>query len=143
MNEQCWVDMQNKVEFLMVDDDEMTLFIHEKIMHRCEMKHPFQSFNSAEKCLGYLVADNTPAKLFILLLDINMPGMSGWEMLDRLEPDVKDKEILVIMATSSVDFDDRKRAEKYERVIDFIEKPFSLDTCKNLSNIPQVAALNL
>ena len=135
--------MQNKVEFLMVDDDEMTLFIHEKIMHRCGMQYPFQSFNSAEKCLDYLIADSTSSTLFILLLDINMPGMSGWEMLDRLESDLKDKEILVIMATSSVDYDDRKRAEKYERVIDFIEKPFSLDTCKNLANIPQVAALNL
>jgi len=127
----------------MVDDDEMTLFIHEKIMHRCGMQHPFQSFNSAKKCLEYLISDNTSSKLFILLLDINMPGMSGWEMLDRMQSDLKDKEILVIMATSSVDYDDRKRAEKYDCVIDFIEKPFSLDICKNLTNIPQVAALNL
>jgi len=60
-----------------------------------------------------------------------------------MQSDLKDKEILVIMATSSVDYDDRKRAEKYDCVIDFIEKPFSLDICKNLTNIPQVAALNL
>ncbi|MEL0211893.1 MAG: response regulator transcription factor, partial [Novosphingobium sp.] len=47
----------------------------------------------------------------IVLLDINMPGMSGWEMLDKLKETHSSYQVSVIIATSSVDFDDRKRAE--------------------------------
>lgn len=134
--------MEKKLEILLVDDDEMTLFIHEKIMQRCELKTPYRSFNSAQLCLDYLSRDDDDSKLFLLLLDINMPGMSGWEMLEYLESDLNHLNILVIMATSSVDFEDRKRAEKFEFVIDFIEKPFSINICKELLTIPQIAALN-
>ena len=132
--------MSKPIELLLVDDDEMTLFIHEKILKRSGVPFPMRSFQSAEQCLDHLHTSQN-AHRYVILLDINMPGMSGWEMLDQMQTELHELEIYVIMATSSVDYDDRKKADHYPLVIDFIEKPFSIDICNGLMNIPELAAL--
>lgn len=126
-------------ELLMVDDDEMTLFIQQKILERCNFPMNFHAFRSAEKCLTYMREHQERCR-FVLLLDINMPGMSGWDMLDQLTNELKSCEVQVIMATSSVDYDDRRRAEEYACVHDFIEKPFSLNICESLKAVPHMAS---
>jgi CheY-like chemotaxis protein len=128
-------------EILLVDDDEMTLFIHEKILDRCSMKHPYKSFTSGESCLGYMLRDENQDKKFIILLDINMPFMSGWDFLERLAGEGFSAERgIVVMATSSVDFEDRQKASTYKSVVDFFEKPLTLSTCESLSRLPEIAA---
>jgi DNA-binding NtrC family response regulator len=129
------------VEVLLVDDDEMTLFIHEKILDRCSLSHPYQSFSSGEACLEHILDEANKGKKFIVLLDINMPGISGWGVLDELNAVGMDKErYLVIMATSSVDYEDRVKASEYSNVIDFFEKPLTISSCESLANLPEVAS---
>lgn len=127
-------------EIILVDDDEMTLFIHEKILDRCSMKHPYKSFTSGETCLEYILNELNKEKKFIILLDINMPFLSGWDFLDRLSDEgfTTDRGI-VVMATSSVDFEDRQKASGYKSVVDFFEKPLTLSTCESLSQLPEIA----
>jgi len=131
--------MMNQLQLLLVDDDEMTLFIHNKIMKCCELPCDVHSFQSAEDCLNHMATMGEEVA-FLILLDINMPGMSGWEMLDKLKETHSSYQVSVIMATSSVDFDDRKRAEGDDCVIDFFEKPFSLDICESLRELPICSA---
>jgi CheY-like chemotaxis protein len=134
--------MNKKVEILLVDDDDMTLFIHEKILNKCTIPFPYRSFTSAESCLNFLnQTDLSKGRQYIILLDINMPSMNGWEMLDEMMARKLDASAYVIMATSSVDKEDRERALKYDCVIDFFEKPLSLDTCERLASSPQIKAM--
>ena len=133
--------MNKTVEILLVDDDEMTLFIHEKILGHCSIPLAHRSFRSGEACIEYIREQTRGEYGFVLLLDINMPGMSGWDVLNSIIAQNLQEHGVVIMATSSVDFDDRKRAEKYSCVIDFFEKPLTLDACEKIAGMPEVIAI--
>ncbi len=70
----------------------------------------------------------------LILLDINMPGMNGHEVLDRLRnrPDLRD--IPVIMCTALCEAEDIAKASSYG-VKDYIAKPFDFsDLVEKISN---------
>lgn len=131
--------MSKPIEILLVDDDEMTIFIHEKIIDRCANKHPFKSFRTGQTCLEYIEQNDHEHKKYLVLLDINMPMMSGWEVLDRIDEIKPNATILIVMATSSVDYEDKKKAENYPRVVHFFEKPLTIETCEKLLSLPQLS----
>lgn len=62
----------------------------------------------------------------IVLLDVMMPGISGFEMLERLRDDDLTREIPVIMCTVLADPRYRERAAEHG-VAGFIAKPFEAD----------------
>jgi CheY-like chemotaxis protein len=91
-------------------------------------------FNSAEKAL-YFINESANINPIILFLDINMPVMNGWDLLDMMEKERSDKEVYVVIVTSSVDVKDREKAFSYSRVVDFVEKPFDTDVLERLKGI--------
>jgi CheY-like chemotaxis protein len=109
---------------VVVDDDEIVLFLHSKIIQAVGLHESPKTFNSALKALEFFksVSDDTPILLF---LDINMPVMDGWGLLDIIHQEDFDKKIDVVMVTSSVDQGDKDKAQSYSKIIDFFEKPFS------------------
>ena len=66
----------------------------------------------------------------ILLLDINMPGITGWEFLDQLN--ALGLQANVYMYSSSIDPDDVKEARNYPMVKDFINKPLDARTIRQV-----------
>jgi len=60
----------------------------------------------------------------LILLDIMMPGMSGWDVLTTLKADQKLRGIPVIVMTASVDKWEEDRARSMGAV-DYLSKPFS------------------
>ena len=110
---------------VVVDDDEIILFLHSKIIQAVGLHKSPKTFNSAMKALDFfecLPDDTAPILLF---LDINMPVMNGWGLLDIIHNEDFDKKIEVVMVTSSVDQGDKDKAASYSKIIDFVEKPFS------------------
>ena len=65
----------------------------------------------------------------VILMDINMPQMDGWDFLSEFEklPAHVHQKCRVIMLTSSIDFSDIKRSKTYSSVTDFISKPLTLE----------------
>lgn len=61
----------------------------------------------------------------LVLLDIMMPAMDGWEVLRRLKADAVTAEIPVALVSARTEARARALAEG-ARVVDFVEKPFSL-----------------
>jgi len=64
----------------------------------------------------------------VVLLDINMPKMNGFEFLDqyeKLNADERYQSLIVLMLTSSHSDVDKARAEKYDAVKGFITKPIT------------------
>lgn len=61
----------------------------------------------------------------LLLLDLNMPGMSGWEFLDFCRMDVIDRcpDLNVVVLSTSENPDDSNRAAADELVDAFVQKP--------------------
>lgn len=76
---------------------------------------------SGNKCYEMLEANNIPD---LIILDIMMPGMSGWMLADRLKENPKWKNIVVIILTGRTD----QFAEKFGKKLslDYIKKPFDI-----------------
>jgi CheY-like chemotaxis protein len=110
---------------VVVDDDEIILFLHSKIIQAVGLHNSPKTFNSALKALEFFESLSSDGDPILLFLDINMPVMDGWGLLDIIHQDDFDKKIEVIMVTSSVDQEDKDKAAFYSKIIHFVEKPFS------------------
>ena len=110
---------------VIVDDDEIILFLHSKIIQAIGLDFSPKTFSSAHKALDFFESSSADDEPILLFLDINMPVMDGWGLLDIIHQEDFDKEIEVIMVTSSVDQADKDKAAFYSKIIHFVEKPFS------------------
>jgi CheY-like chemotaxis protein len=79
-----------------------------------------------------MVALNPPE---LILLDLAMPGMGGWQVLESLQSSVKTSSIPVVLQTTAEDYGSFDRARKL-KVAAFVSKPFRLsevvETCRRI-----------
>lgn len=120
------------VKTLIVDDDDGVIFLHELMVAESGFSEHTTSFKQAKLALRHLKDRKEKDAECVIFLDINMPGMDGWEFLECLEREGFGNNIYVVMATSSVNSADRIKAGNYKHVVDFVEKPLSLFTCEKL-----------
>lgn len=90
-----------------------------------------EEYLEAEKALARL-ANISPDEKTLILLDINMPVMNGWDFLNQYLEKNQHRKDKIIMLSSSIDFQDQQKAKKYDCVEGFIEKPLTPDKFKNL-----------
>lgn len=112
---------------LIIDDDDVVHFMHETLLKISGIQLPVRSFLNGKQALDHLVNNCNGDDNYLLLLDINMPEMNGWQLLDELQKINLRCMIKVIILTSSVDSEDHLKAKKYNLVIDFIEKPLTTE----------------
>lgn len=113
------------METFIVDDDEMTVYLHKVFVTQNNFDPHPHVFYHGKSTMDYLRKNYDPQKAYCVFLDINMPIMDGWEFLEALnQEDMKDN-IWVIMLTSSVNPADRKKADSYAQVLEYIEKPLN------------------
>ncbi len=110
----------------MVDDDPIVILLQKKLMEKAGISHEVTSFNNGEDLVGFLAENALPDEDYLMFLDINMPGLSGWDVLDTLDAMNLSQRIEVIIITSSIEAADKRKANKYKRVVDFWVKPFSI-----------------
>ncbi|MDY6796750.1 MAG: response regulator [Actinomycetota bacterium] len=67
----------------------------------------------------------------VILLDIMMPGMDGYELMQRLKAGEDTRDIPVIMLTAKSHLNDRKKSEEMGAA-GYITKPFRLENLRNL-----------
>ena len=110
-----------KAEIIIVDDDEIMLRLHEKVVEM-NVNSPVRLFNNGKDALRHV---SNKTKKYLLFLDLNMPGMDGWEFLEKAEALNLTKNLLVVIVSSSIDMSDKMTAKKYACVVDYIEKPLN------------------
>lgn len=125
------------LQVLIIDDDEIVLMIQEKFIQKCGISKEILSFKGGQKALDYLLNRRDDSGILILL-DVNMPGMNGWQFLDKLESVQANQHTYVVMVSSSIIDMDKEVEENYKRVIGFIEKPVSIRDCEKIRNFPQL-----
>lgn len=108
--------MEKETLILVVDDAEINLKIAEKIITR---EYSVKCVLSGEGCLAYLV-DHIPD---LILLDLHMPDMDGFEVMEKLNASNNWKDIPVILLTADNDPDYEVKGFSLG-AIDFITKPF-------------------
>jgi len=131
--------MRKKItRILLIDDDKPTNFYNKRIVEKHEDFDEVVVMDSAIRALTYFeaVSRGEEKKPDIVFLDINMPVMNGWEFLDEF---AKIKEtmldgISIFMLTTSLDQEERKRAEQNDLVQGFYSKPLSGDVLDIIAN---------
>ena len=115
---------------MLIDDDDMNNAISTLIIKKVDPQIDIQQFTDSRKGLSYLAEEyrNSPLPT-LLLLDINMPVLNGWDVLQQLESYPSDiKSFLKIyMLSSSVNPTDRRRAAGLPLVSGFLERPLTTD----------------
>lgn len=120
---------------MLIDDYESDLLFTRLMLERCDQHFEVLEYDSAQEALQYLQSHPVHG-ISVILLDINMPGMNGFEFLEAYEhlADGKQAEAVVIMLTSSPDPRDRARAETFGTVRGYITKPIDKATASGLMN---------
>lgn len=119
------------LEVVIVDDDAVVLFLHKVLIKKSPFLSTVKDFLDSGEALTY-VSERSKDYRLLVFLDINMPGINGWDFLDQLEQLSSSENVYVVMVTSSINWSDRRQAEKYPRVIDYREKPLSKQACEEV-----------
>lgn len=127
------------LQVLIVDDDEIVIFLHEVVVVKSGLSPAPLSFKDGKAALDYLQEQYQEGVHYLVLLDINMPIMNGWEFLEALQIEPCSSCVSVVMVTSSINGLDREKARQYKQVVDFVEKPLHLEACERIKHLPAFA----
>ncbi len=113
---------------LLVDDDEVYLFVTKKILNNLSEDILINSFTDGEQAIEYinLCLEKSVELPEVILLDINMPFMDGWGFLSefkKMKPALTDQDVSIFMVTSSNDPNDIKKAHDFEEITGYVIKP--------------------
>lgn len=120
---------------MLVDDDEINNYLNTILINKIKIDVHVEVAMNGKIALEFLTStgkyksDYSFPKPGLILLDINMPRMNGWEFLDAynmLDESTKG-EIVIAMLTSSNNADDVNTALKKYRLPAYIYKPLTLN----------------
>lgn len=108
------------MKVLMIDDNELDLLISRKLISKQDGSLEFTEYSNASEALGFL---KQHSEVFdIILLDLNMPEMTGWEFLDEYQQlDIPKSDVYIL--TSSLDTRDKLKSKEYAMVKGYFDKP--------------------
>src|ERR1039458_5593050 len=117
---------------LLIDDDEISNFLHEKIIMNCgvvEHVYVCLSAKRALELLNGLIETGSEKYPDLIFLDIRMPVMNGFGFLDEFNklPGLFIQNIKIAMLTSSLEENEKRQAFEYKNVVAFISKPLTED----------------
>jgi CheY-like chemotaxis protein len=113
-------------KFIIIDDDKISLLVARRLLNAVLKATDIEIFDRAGEALRYLAGDSGSNTLAVIL-DLNMPVLSGWDFLEffnQFEDSLKAR-VHIYVVTSSVNPADRSRAFKNQNVICFISKPLT------------------
>lgn len=112
---------------VMVDDDEEDIFIMRRVLRRAGLREGgFHALPGGPELLAYLKhhqpRSEDPESPDLILLDINMPRMNGFEVLDKLRRQSTTRRIpVIVFSTSARELDIKRSLRLGAR--DYIVKP--------------------
>lgn len=111
---------------MLIDDNPHDNFFHERVIRKAAVADQIVVMQNAEAALRYL-ADDRLLKPSIIFLDVNMPGMNGWEFLEAYQHlgGGMQQSIVVVMLTTSVNPDDQELSRERYQIADYIIKPLT------------------
>lgn len=119
----------NIPDFIVIDDDRINNSLCRKTIYSVVPEADVQTFYDPNAGLMHIQSlYRTPeANDAILLLDINMPTLFGWEVLEEFKSfsDVVRQHFKIFMLSSSIDPHDKDKAANNPMVSGYIEKPLT------------------
>jgi len=130
--------MQPNPVVYLVDDDAIYHSITEMLLARISRPVQFRGFNQGRAAMDQLLKDKDDSHALpdLILLDINMPIMNGWEFLSEfshVHNALSKKPRISMMSSSSLE-DDISRALTDENVMEFVTKPITIEKLEGLTS---------
>ncbi len=124
----------NKITCI-IDDDTVYVSLVKKLIKIKKLSNNILVFKNGKEAIDFFSNTNTLPDL--ILLDLNMPIMNGWEFLDAFIPLRKgsNKTPNLYVVSSSIDPVDSKKAKSIEGVRDYISKPISLESFEQIFSV--------
>jgi CheY-like chemotaxis protein len=130
--------MRKKIIWV-VDDDVIFQVIIRKIIERSEMFSVISIFPNGKEAFLALKDASKHNEMMpnIILLDINMPIMDGWEFMEEISSmeDQNIKQINICISTSSIAEEDKNRAKNYPSILNYLSKPISVNDLLNVLDL--------
>lgn len=114
--------------FILIDDSNFDLFIYEKLIVKSGIANSVKPFNSARLALEYITKEQSKIPESIILLDLQLPGMNGFEFIDQFHhlPDELKNKFKIFMLSSTIDNNDIEKARLSPYIIDLLSKPLEI-----------------
>jgi CheY-like chemotaxis protein len=121
--------------FLIVDDEAVNNLICSRLIELTIPNARVRTFTDPESAVEWICSQfsSSTNEEGILFLDINMPLVSGWDVLEGLiSCNIASDRLVIYMLSSSVDTNDIKRAESHPLVSGFVVKSLSQQKLRSL-----------
>lgn len=128
--------MSKKIIYI-IDNDPIYQIITKKI---------FEKFNAIERChffvdgkeaIEYILRNHKKPETLpdIILLDIEMPIMDGWEFMESYTMLTKNisKNSEIYIVSSSIAISDKIKAQSYKSILGFLSKPVAIDVLESIT----------
>lgn len=121
---------------MMIDDSVIEQKIYRRIVERSNIVRCYKQFLDPMEALEYLRSEDC-IKADAILLDINMPGMNGFEFLEAATKEFGEDftRAAVIMLTTSVSEKDMDRAKSFSVVRAYVNKPLKREHLEMIENL--------
>lgn len=116
---------------ILVDDNRIELLLNSRLLNHTKISDNIITFDNGSDLLDYInnatfKKDENPA---IVLLDIQMPELNGFEVLERFDKFPEDKKAFfkIYILSSTLSQVDREKTENDPNVVEFLPKPLDTD----------------
>lgn len=124
--------MNNPVKIIMIEDDEGHARLIERNIRRAGVNNEILPFTHGGEALNYLFNQKNPEQNFslLILLDLNLPDMTGIDILKRVKSDPNLKYAPVVVLTTTDDAQEIKHCYELGCNV-YIVKPVNYDNFAN------------
>lgn len=121
-----------KRNLILVDDDPIFHFGMQHLVKGLTIQVDLKIFSSGAELLEFFSTASPEEIPDVILLDLNMPKMSGWEVLDHLKDMNFGKKVAIYVCSSSINPVDIRKANEISIVSEYVTKPINLEELDEL-----------
>jgi response regulator RpfG family c-di-GMP phosphodiesterase len=128
--------MKKSPRFILLDDDLFTLAIEKYVIRNYCRRAEIINFSACKEAIEYIEAECLQDRYpnTILLTDLHMPEIDGFELLDRMEKIFKRSgvQLHIFVLSGAACLDEIRRVLAYSCVTGFYQKPLSIDKLSHI-----------
>ncbi len=119
---------------MIIDDNRIDLFIHHEFIEQLQIAHTVQEYSSATEALKFLERNLSSSWPQLILLDIHMPIMTGFDFLEKYSslPLTSKENCNIIIVSSSLNCEDKNKVKECSQVLELLEKPLNTEKLMTL-----------
>ncbi|MBS7252369.1 response regulator [Flavobacterium branchiicola] len=126
--------MESKLSFLLIEDNLIDQLVIKQLLKKMLFIEEIHITNDGYEGLQWLRDNNRTNKPLIIILDIQMPLMNGFDFLDAFDQldDKLKKEVQIYVLSSTLDPDEINRINENKYVYKLLNKPFPIEEFKKI-----------